>query len=165
MHVYRCDIERAISCYNIQVDVVDEKLVKLDTASSIGVVFTHTPITCVICTGVEFQVYVWGDKKYTLWLLPPGENYCIVLEYCYVDHCLDHVYVVSRAQYSCERLEEYKCVDKLVNIANRMKIPVFVNLDIPCLHINNLVNFINSHDLMKCNNELARTKLAEQSKL
>jgi hypothetical protein len=158
MHVYRCDIERAISCYDIQVDVVNERLVKLNTASNVGVVFTHTPATCVICTGVEFQVYVWGSKKHTLWLLPPGENYCVVLEHCYVDQCFDHVYVVSRTPNSCERLEAYECVDKLVDIAGRMKTLLFVNLDIPCLHANNLVNLINSHDL-ECNGELVRAKL------
>lgn len=92
--------------------------------------FIHDVKETTICSGVEFQVHVWGLKKYVLWFLPRGANYCATLSETFLDMCDDYVYVVSKMPHACSKVLLTDCEKELLRFASTHKVPVFIVLDV-----------------------------------
>lgn len=92
-------------------------------------VLTCTPTETIICSGTEFQVHVWGLEKHVLWRLPPGRNLCITLRDVFLDTCDRRIYAVSSTPNACNELVLTECEKKLVELASRLDMPIFVLLN------------------------------------
>lgn len=115
VEVYECLKNNGFQCRGLNYEVLNENVVKITTSKPIGLLVTHSPISCIICTGSEFQVLVWGSQKHTLWLLKPGENYCIEFKSCYMDQCSENTIAISQQPSACRELTLTQCEEKLLN--------------------------------------------------
>lgn len=115
IEVYECLKINGFQCRELNYEVLNEDVVKIATSKPVGLLVTHSPNNCIICTGSEFQVLVWGSQKHTLWLLKPGENYCIEFKNCYLDQCSENIIAISRQPGACRDLTLTQCEEKLLN--------------------------------------------------
>lgn len=92
--------------------------------------FVHNVNEVTICSGLEFQVYIWGLEKYVLWLLPPGVSHCITLSNAFLDPCSNYVYAVSKTPNACNMIPNSSCKYELLKIADALRVPIFISLNI-----------------------------------
>lgn len=96
--------------------------------------FLHGINEVTICSGLEFQVHVWGLEKYMLWLLPPGINHCITLSDVFLDPCSNYVYTVSKTPNACNTISNSLCKLELIKVADALRVPIFILLNIKPSH-------------------------------
>jgi len=117
---FLCSDQRALKIRNgvVEIQLPKESLI----------VFTSGVKDSIICSGLDFQVHVWGLEKHTAWSFNPGTNNCVVLTNVFLDKCHDYVYAVSNTPNACNKLNvPYSaCERELVEIASKYRIPVFI---------------------------------------
>ncbi|MFZ8782785.1 MAG: hypothetical protein ACO2OR_02205 [Desulfurococcaceae archaeon] len=89
------------------------------------VVFKHGLGEVVVCDAGQFQVYVWGSDKYTVWELPSGARTCLVLREVYIDLCSD-IYVVSRRPNECREVKFHSCEQELSKLLAQVNSQLFL---------------------------------------
>ncbi|OYT40546.1 MAG: hypothetical protein B6U89_01690 [Desulfurococcales archaeon ex4484_58] len=57
--------------------------------------FATKPNVRTICSGVEYQDFIWGSKRYTLWVLPRGKVKCLFLDNVYYIPIRKDIIIVS----------------------------------------------------------------------
>jgi hypothetical protein len=126
----KCTKKEEISCTGKGYEVLSNNVVRLITEYPSTLLMTHSPNECTICTGLSYQVLVWGDRKHTLWYMGAGENYCIVLGDCFLDFCSSELYVVSNSPHACRELELSNCERDLYDLLkSHYGKPLFVCID------------------------------------
>lgn len=129
-----------IQCSDKSVTISGERVFNIDSKHEISVLFKHGIKETVICSGIEFQVYAWGLDKYTIWILPPGLNQCILIKDVYLDQCNEYFYLVSRNPIFCDETLLIECEKKIMALSNSLRTPIFVFADLePPTEIPNIV--------------------------
>ncbi|MEM0000879.1 MAG: hypothetical protein QXJ84_00290 [Desulfurococcaceae archaeon] len=131
MNIIQCTKENgSIRCTNRDHLKMCNGVLEARLEEKMFVLFVHAANETTICSGVEFQVHVWGLEKHVLWLLPPGINHCITLSGVFLDPCSNYVYAVSKTPNACSVVSRSPCKRKLLKLANALKVPVFILLDV-----------------------------------
>lgn len=132
-------------------------VVKLSLNKEGGFLFIHALNETILCTGLEFQVHVWGSTKYTLWLLKPGENTCVLFKDLFLDKCADYAYVISTSPNACSKLNFTRCEEELlVKIKLSLNTPLFILLGPgEGLQIRDMLNIISHENPASCEQKLA----------
>lgn len=143
-----CYIDQTVTCKNTEVITEEPNVFYLVISARTPVVFIHSINKLPICQGWGFQIHVWGDEKYTIWVLNEGRVPCLVLNGVYVDICGDNVYALSSKHAICSILSLTPCEVELAELLKLLKYPLFVLVDysrnVP------LINVVNHANVVEC---------------
>ncbi|MEM0001773.1 MAG: hypothetical protein QXS24_02490 [Desulfurococcaceae archaeon] len=148
--------EDKLYCNELGVLDIEQGTIKFSFNDETNVLFIHELNEIILCTGLDFQVYVWGKTKYTLWTLRPGNSSCIVLKDLFLDECTEHVYAVSSFPNMCDKLNYTECEDELITemkLALNMPLFILVGLRDDLQH-RNTINIVNHEDPASCQQKL-----------
>ncbi|MEM4482054.1 MAG: hypothetical protein QXK88_05615 [Desulfurococcaceae archaeon] len=126
-NMFKCVKEnQRFACDEGIATVHSDTVIELKFDSPAYVLFAHIPKETVICSGLSFQVHIWGNNKYTLWEFPKGTNYCAVFRDVFLDECVDRLFVVSSAPNACSKLAFSSCEKALLSALHRIGLPLFI---------------------------------------
>lgn len=116
----------ALTCKNHVYSRMSADAIELRLDEESLVTFTLEVKDFVVCSGLNFQVSVWGLEKRVIWLLPPGSNHCILLSDVFLDICSEYVYAISKTPHACNNLFLTACETEFVKLANTYRVPIFI---------------------------------------
>lgn len=150
-----CDIEdNLIKC---------NKPVEIDHGGRVIKLFSSTPLRLIaktsidrslICTGPDFQVYVWINEKYMIWYLPEGTNYCVLFNNVFLDQCDEKLYVISKEPYGCDKLVLSNCERELYKLLFIKDMPFFIIKEELGIPITNVANIVIQGNVENCHAKL-----------
>lgn len=131
LNVLECFKEHeTLACKNHDYSRVGTNAIELRLDEESLTAFTLGVKDFVICSGLNFQVNVWGLEKIVTWLLPRGPNHCILLSNVFLDACSEYVYVISKTPHACDNLSLTACEIEFARLANTYGVPIFIVLDV-----------------------------------
>jgi len=80
-----------VNCKNVSVEVLSKHTIKLHLpARENSVLFIVKVPARVLCTGSEFQTFVWGNTAAILWRFEINSPLCVLLENCNIYEINEH---------------------------------------------------------------------------
>lgn len=141
-----------ISCRNAVVDRESERVYCISVSNEYELYIFETRVnTRVICSGCEYQTYVWGETRYDSWLLRMGLNKCIVLDSVYINSISEDTYVVSKNPSPRQLSRDISIILKYLKTMNsRGEIVFMIDEDIGIeLFFENIVSGRDTNQLLK----------------
>lgn len=153
-NVVECTVTgEGITCSDgVRVRVDD--VVYFEVDRDMDIVFKQSVEEMIICSGLGFQVHVWGSDKYILWTLPRGLNKCYLIKGVFLDQCNEYLYVVSEKPVYCSRSILSECERELGYIAEKLQRPIFIFMDID--QAPKLPNIVKHSNIDECISTLSR---------
>lgn len=140
--------DNRVECNNVDAVQREGDLILLKTSNTKHVIFVHDVSKTTVCQGHEFQVYVWGARKYVIWSIDSGTTPCVVFNDVYVDLCEDDVLAVSHVPQACNNVTLNNCENDLLEMLAQLDYPLVVlvgiNKYLPIL------NAVNHERLSEC---------------
>ncbi len=162
MALVECSYEQELMCSSMENIVkTRDNIYWLKTVTTTYYLFVTRQLYTIICSGTDFQVFVWGKNKYILWKIPPGNNICIALYKASMIPINEHTYYVCRNCLNLEKIFTYNMlsyIDYLRSLYRRKNIFI-IDRELGIVQgYENILSIENSEDLFNYIRDALKSK-------